>query len=78
MSDFGGGGPLPDITDLDFGAALNGFKNLGDNPTVFSICVALVLLFCVLLVWARKKDERLDRKVNNFPSQYPKPLVLRF
>ena len=64
LTDFGGGGPLPAVNEIDFGKALAGFGNLGDNPAVFSICVVLILLFVGLLVWARRKDKRLDVKVS--------------
>lgn len=66
LTDFGGGGPLPAVNEIDFGAAFAAFANLGDNPAVFSICIVLILLFFVLLFWARRKDKRLDLKVNYY------------
>ena len=63
LSDFGGGGPLAVPNDIDFGAAFSGFSHLDDNPTVFSVCVCLVLVFCALLVWARRKDKLMEVKV---------------
>ena len=63
LTEFGGGGPLPAVNDIDFGKALAGFANLGDNPAVFTICMVLIILFGFLLLWARRKDKILDAKV---------------
>ena len=63
LTDFGGGGPLPKVMDIDFTLAFSGFLDLPDNPVVFSVCVVLIGLFLVLVFWARRKDKKLDLKV---------------
>ena len=68
LTDFGGGGPLPAVNRIDFGGAFDGFNNIGDNPVVFSICVCLILIFFLLLFWARRKDKKLDAKVKGYES----------
>ena len=66
LSDFGGGGPLAVPNDLDIGAAFEGFTHIDDNPTVFAVCLCLLLLFFVALFWARRRDKYLEIKVNIF------------
>lgn len=58
MTDFGGGGPLAEPNPIDFGAALSGFGNIGDNPTVFSVVMAIIGVYFLLLIWARHKDKK--------------------
>ncbi|XP_065658340.1 uncharacterized protein LOC100206152 isoform X5 [Hydra vulgaris] len=55
LTDFGGGGPFSNAQPPDFGA-LKRF-DLASNPTVFSVVMAIIGLYLLLLVWARKKDK---------------------
>ena len=70
LTDFGGGGPLPAVNDIDFAAAFAGFADIGDNPVVFAVSMVLIALFFILMMWARRKDKILDLKVfkQNIPS----------
>lgn len=63
LTDFGGGGPLAEPQPIDFGAALSGFSNIGDNPTVFSVVMALIAVYIVGMIWARWMDKKDTLKV---------------
>lgn len=58
LTDFGGGGPFAEPQPIDFGAAFSGFSNLGENPTVFAVVLSLIVLYFMMLVWARRKDKK--------------------
>lgn len=57
LTDFGGGGPFKEPNPIDFSAAFAGFASLGDNPTVFSIVMVILLLYLIALLIARRKDK---------------------
>lgn len=63
LTDFGGGGPFAEPQPIDFGAALSGFSNIGDNPTVFSVVLSIIGVYFIMLVWARWKDKKDFLKV---------------
>lgn len=64
LTDFGGGGPFAEPQPIDFGAAFSGFSNLGENPTVFAVVLSLIVLYFMMLVWARRKDKKNLEKVS--------------
>ena len=63
LTDFGGGGPLAEPNPIDFGAALSGFGNIGDNPTVFAVVMAIIGLYFIGLIWARRQDKKDEIQV---------------
>ena len=65
LTDFGGGGLLAAPQPIDFSKAFAGFSNLGENPTVFAVVLAIIGLFFIMLAWCRKKDKRDKLKVRS-------------
>ena len=48
---------------IDFSEVWGKFANLGDNPVVFSVVLGTLILYVLLLVWARRKDKQDKLKV---------------
>ena len=45
---------------IDFSAVWSQFTNLDSNPVVFSVVIASICVYIILLVWSRRKD-KLDK-----------------
>ena len=43
---------------IDFSAVWGNFANIGENAVVFSVVVGTLIVYVLLLVWARRKDKQ--------------------
>ena len=43
---------------IDFSSVWGKFANIGENAVVFSVVVGTLIVYVLLLVWARRKDKQ--------------------
>ncbi|KAL9983978.1 hypothetical protein ACROYT_G006228 [Oculina patagonica] len=62
---------------IDYSAVLEGFSSMFDtgNVVVFLFIIAMFLIYCLVLVWARRADKR-DMEQHDVGNGEIKPVVL--
>ncbi len=51
---------------IDFSSVWGKFTNIGENAVVFSVVLGTLVLYILLLLWARRKDKLDKVKVGVF------------
>ena len=49
---------------IEFNKALQGFVELSENPLVFYLVLSILGVYVLLLIWARRRDIRNEKKVH--------------
>jgi hypothetical protein len=57
LTSFGGDFVVPPNT-IDFGSVWSKFKSLHENAAVFGTVVSILILYVIVMIWARRKDRK--------------------
>ena len=64
VNKFAGGVTVPKVNSINFKNVFSNFASLlSANPTVFATIISLLVLYCLLVIWARHSDKKDLKKV---------------